>query len=123
MPTFDQWYPRGNALRAKRRHRERYVTGHEDLFEAAPDNRSDEQECMQSVEQTKHRVNRLLEYLDPRERQIIRIRAGLDNYSEGMTLEQIGQQLGITKERVRQLNVRIMAKLRNIAREQKIDLP
>jgi RNA polymerase primary sigma factor/RNA polymerase sigma factor len=51
------------------------------------------------------------------------MRAGLDNYSEGMTLEEIGQQLGITKERVRQLNVRIMNKLRVIAREQKIDLP
>jgi RNA polymerase primary sigma factor/RNA polymerase sigma factor len=40
-----------------------------------------------------------------------------------MTLEEIGQQLGITKERVRQLNVRIMNKLKTIAREQKIDLP
>ena len=96
-------------------------TGHEDLFEAAPDNRSDEQECMQSVEQTKHRVNRLLEYLDPRERQIIRMRAGLDDHSKAMTLEEIGKQLGITKERVRQLNVRIMNKLRSLAKEQKVD--
>jgi DNA-directed RNA polymerase sigma subunit (sigma70/sigma32) len=38
-----------------------------------------------------------------------------------MTLEEIGQQLGITKERVRQLNVRIMTKLRTIAKEQKVD--
>jgi RNA polymerase sigma factor (sigma-70 family) len=124
--TYASWAIMKNFARSipeEKRHRERYVTGHEDLFEAAPDNRTDEQECVQSVEQTKHRVNRLLEYLDPRERQIIRMRAGLDNYSEGMTLEQIGQQLGITKERVRQLNVRIMAKLRTIAREQKIDLP
>jgi hypothetical protein len=42
------------------------VTGHEEEFESAADNRSDEQECLASVEQTKHRVNRLLEYLDPR---------------------------------------------------------
>jgi DNA-directed RNA polymerase sigma subunit (sigma70/sigma32) len=47
------------------------------------------------------------------------MRNGLGNYSENMTLEEIGQQLGITKERVRQLNVRIMNKLRTIAREQK----
>jgi RNA polymerase primary sigma factor/RNA polymerase sigma factor len=39
-----------------------------------------------------------------------------------MTLEEIGQQLGITKERVRQLNVRIINKLRTIAREQKLDV-
>ena len=95
----------------------------EEMFEIAPDTRSDEQELVASVEQSKTRVNRLLQYLDPRERQIIQMRAGLDNYSEGMTLEEIGQQLGITKERVRQLNVRIMNKLRTIAKEQKIDMP
>ena len=39
-----------------------------------------------------------------------------------MTLEEIGHQLGITKERVRQLNVRIMNKLRSIAKEQDMDL-
>jgi RNA polymerase sigma factor (sigma-70 family) len=124
--TYASWAIMKNFARSipeEKRHRERYVTGHGEVFDVAPDTRTDEQECMASVEQTKHRVNRLLEYLDPRERQIIRMRAGLDNNSEGMTLEEIGQQLGITKERVRQLNVRIMNKLRTIAREQKMDLP
>jgi RNA polymerase sigma factor (sigma-70 family) len=124
--TYASWAIMKNFARSipeEKRRRERYLTGHEDMFEAAPDTRTDEQEIVASAEQTKHRVNRLLEYLDPRERQIIRMRAGLDSYSEGMTLEEIGQQLGITKERVRQLNVRIMAKLRDIAREQKIEPP
>jgi DNA-directed RNA polymerase sigma subunit (sigma70/sigma32) len=40
-----------------------------------------------------------------------------------MTLEEIGQQFGITKERVRQLNARAMKKLRSIAEEQELDLP
>jgi RNA polymerase primary sigma factor len=101
--------------------RERYVTGHEELFEAAPDTRSDEQEQVASAVQAANRVNRLLEYLDPRERQIIRMRAGLDDHSRAMTLEEIGKQLGITKERVRQLNVRIMNKLRSLAKEQKLN--
>jgi DNA-directed RNA polymerase sigma subunit (sigma70/sigma32) len=39
-----------------------------------------------------------------------------------MTLEEIGVQLGITKERVRQLNVRIMNKLRTIAKTQDPEL-
>jgi RNA polymerase primary sigma factor len=124
--TYASWAIMKNFARSipeEKRRRERYVTGHEDAFEMAPDTRSDEQEIVASVEQTKNRVNRLLQYLDPREQQIIRMRAGLDNYSEGMTLEEIGQQLGITKERVRQLNVRIMNKLRNIARDQKMDPP
>jgi RNA polymerase sigma factor (sigma-70 family) len=121
--TYATWAIMKNYARSipeEKRRRERYVTGHEDLFEVAPDTRTDEQECLASAEQNSHRVNRLLDYLDARERQIIRMRAGLDN-SEGMTLEEIGQQLGITKERVRQLNVRIMNKLRTIAREQKLD--
>jgi DNA-directed RNA polymerase sigma subunit (sigma70/sigma32) len=39
-----------------------------------------------------------------------------------MTLEKIGEQLGITKERVRQLNVRIMKKLRDIAHEHHLEM-
>jgi RNA polymerase primary sigma factor len=122
--TYASWAIMKNFARSipeERRRRERYVTGHEDMFDAAPDNRSDEGEILASAEQIKFRVNRLLDYLDPREKQIIRMRAGLDDNSEGMTLEEIGHQLGITKERVRQLNVRIMNKLRTIAREQNLD--
>jgi RNA polymerase sigma factor (sigma-70 family) len=123
--TYASWAIMKNFARSipdEKHRRERYVTGHEELFDIAPDTRSNEQECVASQQQAVHRVNRLLEYLDPRERQIIRMRAGLDNHSEGMTLEEIGQELGITKERVRQLNVRIMTKLRTIAREQRVDL-
>jgi len=121
--TYATWAIMKNFARSipeEKRRRERYVTGQEELFEIAPDTRSDEQECLAAAEQNSHRVNRLLDYLDVRERQIIRMRAGLDN-SEGMTLEEIGQELGITKERVRQLNVRIMNKLRIIAREKQLE--
>lgn len=115
--TYASWAIMKNFARSipdEKHHRERYVTGHEDVFDAAPDTRTDEKECLASAEQASHKVNRLLEYLDPRERQIIRMRAGLDN-AEGMTLEMIGEQLGITKERVRQLNLRAMKKLRTLA--------
>jgi RNA polymerase sigma factor (sigma-70 family) len=121
--TYASWAIMKNFARSipeEKRRKERFVTGKEELFDIAPDNRSDEHEVVSSAEQDSHRVNRLLEYLDPRERQIIRMRAGLDN-AEGMTLEEIGQELGITKERVRQLNVRIMNKLRVIAREHHLE--
>jgi len=123
--TYASWAIMKNFARSipeDKHRRERYVTGNEDLFELAPDTRSNEHELVASQEQAVRRVNRLLEYLDPREREIIRMRAGLDNHSEGMTLEEIGDHLGITKERVRQLNVRIMNKLRALARDQKADL-
>jgi RNA polymerase sigma factor (sigma-70 family) len=123
--TYASWAIMKNFARSipeEKHRRERYLTGHEELFETKPDTRSDEHEIVASAEQATHKVNRLLEYLDPRERQIIRMRAGLDNGTEGMTLEKIGEQLGITKERVRQLNVRAMKKLRTLAEDQKLDL-
>jgi len=123
--TYASWAIMKNFARSipEEQHRkERYLTGHEELFETAQDNRTDEHEVVASAEQATHKANRLLEYLDPRERQIIRLRAGLDSGSQGLTLEKIGEQLGITKERVRQLNVRAMKKLRTLADDQKLDL-
>jgi RNA polymerase sigma factor (sigma-70 family) len=124
--TYASWAIMKNFARSipeEKHRRERYLTGHEELFESKPDNRSDEQEWHAHAEQAASQVNRLLEYLEPREREIIRMRAGLDDRGKGMTLEEIGQEMGITKERVRQLNVRIMKKLRDIAAEQHMDLP
>lgn len=124
--TYASWAIMKNFARSipdEKRHRERYMTGHEDFFQAKADNRTNELECLSSQEQKVKQVNRLLEYLDPREQEIIRMRAGLDSYPEEMTLEEIGKQHGITKERARQLLVRIMNKLRSIATEKKVELP
>jgi RNA polymerase primary sigma factor len=123
--TYASWAIMKNYARSipeEKTRRERYVTGNEELFEAAPDARTDEREIVAAAEQASHRVNRLLEYLEPREREIIRLRAGLENGVEGMTLEKIGEKLGITKERVRQLNVRAMKKLRGLVESQKEEL-
>jgi RNA polymerase sigma factor (sigma-70 family) len=122
--TYASWAIIKNYARSipeEKTRRERYVTGNEEFFDAAPDQRTDEQEVVQAAEQASHKVNRLLEYLEPREREIIRLRAGLDN-TEGMTLEKIGEKLGITKERVRQLNVRAMKKLRSLVERQRDDM-
>jgi len=122
--TYASWAIMKNFARSipdEKVHKERFVTGHEEVFEVAPDNRSDENEIVASQERASHSVNRLLQYLEPREREIIRLRAGLDD-ARGLTLEEIGQRFGITKERVRQLNARAMKRLRSIAEEQQIDL-
>jgi len=123
--TYASWAIMKNFARSipdEKHHRERYLTGHEELFEAAPDTRSDESEIMASAEHARDMAHQFLNRLSPRDREIIRLRAGIDN-SEGMTLEEIGQRLGITKERVRQLHVRAMRQLREMATEQKIDMP
>lgn len=122
--TYASWAIMKNFARSipdEKKHREHFVTGHDELFESRPDIRTDEQDLLTQAEQASSKVNRLLEQLDPREREILRMRAGLDN-AEGMTLEEIGQRLGITKERVRQLNVRIMKKLRDYAAEHRLEI-
>jgi len=120
--TYASWAIMKNFARSlpdEKVRRERYQTGKDEIFDLAPDNRTDESECLAVAEQASYKVNRMLEYLEPREREIIRMRAGLESGAAAMTLEKIGEKLGITKERVRQLNVRAMKKLRSLAETQK----
>ncbi len=122
--TYASWAIMKNFARSipeEKTRKERYVTGRDELFDVAPDTRTDEHELLSTAQAATFRVNRLLEHLTPRDREIVRLRAGLDG-SEPKTLEQIGQQLGITKERVRQLNVRIMKQLRDLAGERPADM-
>ena len=103
-------------------HKQRYMTGHEEVFAAREDVRTDEQEVLATADAAKTRVHHLLEHLDARTREVIRMRIGLDGAHE-MTLEQIGQHFGITKERVRQINVRGMKQLREWAAKENSDGP
>ena len=60
-------------------------------------------------------VKELLEQLSDREQQVIRLRYGLGN-EKTHTLEEIGDILGVTRERVRQIEARAMEKLRKNAK-------
>ena len=56
-------------------------------------------------------INEILEVLKPREREIVKLRYGLDGY-EIHTLEEIGKAFTITRERVRQIEKKTLEKLR-----------
>ena len=60
-------------------------------------------------------INRLLKVLDKREQEIIKRRFGIDS-EEPKTLEQIGNALGFSKERIRQLENIALQKLRKVER-------
>lgn len=53
----------------------------------------------------------ILDTIGEREAQVIRMRFGLDG--EAMTLEEVGNELGVTKERIRQIEDKALKKLRN----------
>lgn len=123
--TYATWAIVKNFARSipdEHSHKMRYMTGHDELLDHRQDTHSDEADLLATAEQAKQRVNRLLQHLDPRTREVIRMRTGIDGSSE-MTLEQIGQHFGITKERVRQINVRGMKQLRERAAMEGVDLP
>lgn len=123
--TYATWAIMKNFARSipdENTHKQRYMTGTEEVFDGKADVRTDEQEVLAAADAARARVNRLLEYLDPRTREVIKMRTGLDG-SEEMTLEQIGQHFGITKERVRQINVRGMKQLRERAHQEGTELP
>jgi len=57
-------------------------------------------------------ITRLLSPLDEREREILRLRFGLDR-GEPRTLEEVGEHFNLTRERIRQIEARAMSKLRH----------
>lgn len=61
----------------------------------------------------------VIETLTPREQKVIRLRYGLDDGSP-KTLEQVGQEFNVTRERIRQIEAKALRKLRNPSRSKKL---
>jgi RNA polymerase primary sigma factor len=60
-----------------------------------------------------------LEELNDRERQVVRLRFGLDD-GQVRTLEEVGKEFGVTRERIRQIESKTLAKLRHPTRSQRL---
>jgi RNA polymerase primary sigma factor len=60
----------------------------------------------------KENVHAMLEYLTPRERKIIEMRFGLKD-GIGHTLEEVGKEFNVTRERIRQIEAKVLQKLRD----------
>lgn len=64
-----------------------------------------------SVQLLKEQVRDILSSLSDREQKILRMRFGLDN-GKSHTLEEVGQEFAVTRERIRQIEAKALAKLR-----------
>lgn len=66
-------------------------------------------------------VRGVLNQLDKRDRSVISLRFGLCSRQRASTLEEVGNRLGISKERARQIEVRAMARVRTFATAANLD--
>jgi RNA polymerase primary sigma factor len=64
-------------------------------------------------------VEDVLGELSDREQEIVRMRFGLDG-AQARTLEEVGKEFGVTRERVRQIEAKTLAKLRHPHRSQRL---
>ncbi len=124
--TYATWALMKNFARSipdEFRHRERFRTSGEDAFESHEDKRADNY-AMELAQQTRQvQINRILHKLDQREQEIIIRRFGLGETLEPSTLKEVGEVMGVTKERIRQIEARALEKLRVAAEEAHIDSP
>jgi RNA polymerase sigma factor (sigma-70 family) len=126
LSTYATWAIMKNFARTipdVLRHRGRFCTGHSETFSTVADARADPYEQESTQIQREAHVEGILERLDERERQIVTSRFGLTRGQEPLTLRQVGAALGVSKERVRQLQSRAMGKLRMAAAEDRVERP
>ena len=102
------------------RRRERFRTNHGETVLQAADGRH-----APEVEEPRRpaSVASIIDGLDPREREIIVRRFGLRRGSNPLTLAEISSEIGVTKERVRQLESRALEKLRRRAVAARMECP
>jgi RNA polymerase primary sigma factor len=67
----------------------------------------------------KQNIDEVLQALSDREAKVLKMRFGLDNHNP-MTLEEVGRQFGVTRERIRQIEAKALRKLKHPSRRKKL---
>ncbi len=92
-------------------------------LDTAPSQLTNATELLQTARTAQNFIGKLLQALPKREQLIVSARWGLGDNEVTHTYEQIGRRLGLSKERVRVLAHRSMAKLQQFASDERLELP
>lgn len=125
--TYATWALYRNFARTipdERKRVERFRPGDVSLLELKQDHRSSPIQAERAYAEQTSQVKRFMGELNERERKIVEMRYGFGSVdSKPQTLRQVGKNMGVTKERVRQIEMRALEKLRRIAEEEKMEIP
>jgi len=99
---------------------DRFSTGKQEILEVFPDPRENARQRAEFLVMLKHVVEELLEELSEREKDILISRFGIED-GEAHTLEQVGEEFSVTRERVRQIEHRALQKLRDMVGERHLN--
>ncbi len=129
--TYASWAIMRNFARSVPRERsllDRFSTGHEELLDSAGlrgDGRAitrPQEADAANLAELRESIDVVLKSLSATERSILVQHYGLDSEGQTRTLDQLGRSLGMSKERVRQIELKALRKLRGILRPVGADL-
>ncbi len=89
------------------------------LGDFVPDESAVSPDSAAERERLKDEIELAMTELNEREQQVMRLRFGLDD-GQVRTLEQVGREFGVTRERIRQIESKTLAKLRHPTRSQRL---
>ena len=122
--TYASWAIMRNFARSVPKERyqlDRFATGHDEILDIAASLRIyDPNEI--NLPELRESIDVLLAKLTPLERSILVDHYGLDAAGNAKTLDQLGKYLGLSKERVRQIEIKALKKLRSIMKPREMEL-
>src|SRR3989338_2220769 len=73
-----------------------------------------------SIKMLKENVEEVLDSLSEREAKVLKMRFGLERNQRPMTLEEVGREFGVTRERIRQIEAKALRKLKHPSQRKKL---